>query len=307
MSLGAFHNQILLGGFQKIANILLHRKRTPKKDIRSPPLQHSTQPCVSHCASARAAVIMPNAHIPTLIVDDHPLIREAVHALLISLPQDYECTFSSTASETLNSVKQRPPKLIVCDLTLPDVDGVSLIRQLRQLSSEWKIIVYSMHDELLFGTRCIRSGANGYVMKEAPIRELRSAIDTVMEGKVHASQQLAQRLMSTLHNREGAQADASSLTDREFDIFHLIGRGLTTREIAEQLERSIKTIETHRENIKAKLELANATELLLAARDHIKREKTATSEPSKAAEPEVTGRAMLLEHFRPEDFFELDE
>lgn len=232
------------------------------------------------------------------------MIQEAVSALLISLNDGYECSFAGSAAQARECMAKNPPALIICDLTLPDVDGVSLIRELRQTSRKCKIIVYSMHDEVLFGTRCIRSGANGYVMKDAPIADLRLAIQVVMTGKVYASDALAGRLMSSLHEKEGAQADPSSLTDREFDIFHLIGQGLTTREIALQLDRSVKTIETHRENIKVKLNLANATELLLAARDHTNQTSTAKKATSVTDDEEVSGRSIDFESLTPEDFFE---
>ena len=155
------------------------------------------------------------------------------------------------------------PDVAIVDLTLKDGNGIELIKEFREQYPQLKILVVSMHDELLFAERALRAGAVGYVSKHEAIRTIVQAVRTVLGGKLYLSQTMTERMvnMAVGAKSNGARSPMERLTDREIEIFEMIGQGLTSRQIARHLELSPKTVETHREHIKEKLELKNATEL----------------------------------------------
>ena len=199
-----------------------------------------------------------------LIVDDHPMMRNGL-AQLIDHEGDLKvCAEADTAGQALNMVAKHRLDLALVDISLPDKNGLELIKDLRTLKPDLPILVVSMHDEMIYAERSLRAGARGYIMKQEGGAKFLQAIRQVLAGRVFVSEKMS---ASILENFSGGQAERSGspvqrLTDREFEVFQMIGQGVGTRDIAGRLHLSIKTVEVHRANIKLKLELVTATELV---------------------------------------------
>lgn len=198
------------------------------------------------------------------IVDDHPLIVKGYREL-IDTQQDLEfCGDASGEPDALDLVDKTCPDLVVVDLSLRDGTGLGLIKKIKTRHQDTKVLVASMHDEFLFAERVLRTGAEGYISKqEAPDRFV-EAIRKVLSGKIYLSSRMEERMLQVLAGKQ--QADVSQplptrLSNRELEVFEYIGQGLSTRQIAEQLHLSVKTIETHRESIKQKLNIQTSSEL----------------------------------------------
>jgi DNA-binding NarL/FixJ family response regulator len=201
--------------------------------------------------------------IRILIVDDHPLVRQGLIGLISSESDLEVCGEASAVAEAQELAASTRPDVAIIDLTLKDGSGITLIKEFKERYPNIKVLVLSMHDELLFAERALRAGAVGYVSKDKVSRTIVHAIRAVLGDKVYLSQRMTQRMM---HRAVGSRANSARsgferLTDREVEIFEMIGQGLTTRGIATRLELSPKTVETHREHIKEKLELKNTAEL----------------------------------------------
>ena len=197
-----------------------------------------------------------------LIVDDHPMMRDGL-AMRISSQVDLEvCGEAETEDAAMKLVKELCPDLIIIDILLKRGNGVELIKRVRSHSSTAKMLVISAFDESLYAERALRAGALGYLNKQESNDKLIEAIRCVLGGEHYASEELTQRLVSQALGNVGKARDAISyLTDRELEIFKLIGSGVSTGDIAEQLFLSPHTIDTHRENIKRKIGAKNAAEL----------------------------------------------
>ncbi|HUG66498.1 MAG TPA: response regulator transcription factor [Pirellulaceae bacterium] len=198
-----------------------------------------------------------------LIVDDHPIVRRGIADLVSDEPDLEVCGQAADAAEALECVRQTRPDVVICDLTLSGIHGLELIKRLRTRDPEIKVLVASMHDESVYAERVLKAGGMGYINKQETIDKLVIAIHAVLAGNVFLSEKMTERL---LRRRVGNQLDSGtspieSLTDRELEVFRLLGDGQTTKQIAQFLKLSVKTIESHRENIKSKLGLANAAEL----------------------------------------------
>ena len=198
-----------------------------------------------------------------LIVDDHPLVREGLIGLISAQPDFEICGEASGVAEARELVELNAPDVAIIDLTLQDGNGIELIKELKEKWAALKLLVLSMHEESLFAERALRAGAAGYVHKHEASRTIVHAVRTVLEGRLYLSQRLTQRMLKRAV-RPGGDTDRSPierLSDREMEVFELLGDGLTSRQIATRLQLSPKTVETHREHIKDKLELKNSTEL----------------------------------------------
>jgi DNA-binding NarL/FixJ family response regulator len=199
-----------------------------------------------------------------LIVDDHPMLRTGL-AQLIDHEGDLKvCAEADNAGQAINAVAKQKFDLALVDISLPDKNGLELIKDLRTLKPDLPILVVSMHDELIYAERALRAGARGYIMKQEGGEKFLQAIRQVLAGKVFVSEKMSARI---LENFSGGAAELSGspvrrLSDREFEVFQLIGQGIGTREIAGRLHLSVKTVEVHRANIKEKLNLTTATELV---------------------------------------------
>lgn len=199
-----------------------------------------------------------------LIVDDHPPVREAL-ALRIGRQPDLEvCGEAADVGEALRLLAGARPDVAVVDITLKSGDGIDLIKRIRDRDDHVRILVWSMHPESLYAERALRAGALGYVNKDQATGTIVEAIRRVLEGKVYLSEAMTERL---LHRAVGGGRDGVTrspvdvLADRELEVFRLIGEGVKTAEIAERLHLSVKTVETYRDRIRQKLDLADGTKL----------------------------------------------
>lgn len=217
--------------------------------------------------SARKTLTQDANAIRVLIVDDHSLVRRGMVELLSHESDLTVCGEAADLPTAFRLLHETRPDVAVVDITLNSGNGLELIKEIKASHPQVRIVVSSMHDETLFGERCLRAGAAGYVNKEEAAEKVVAAIRTVLTGRLYLSDQLAQRmLMRAVGQTNPATASPlDTLTDRELEVFALIGQGQTTRQIAEKLDLSFKTIESYRENIKTKLNLKNAAELSLHA------------------------------------------
>lgn len=199
-----------------------------------------------------------------LIVDDHPMMREGLAQLIHQESDLTVCGEAGSANEALNLVEKLKPHLVLVDISLPDKSGLELLRDLQALHPSLPMLVISMHDESLHAERALRAGARGYIMKQEGGGKMMEAIRQVLGGQVYVSNKMSARILETFSGRRAkiSRSPVERLTDREFEVFRLIGQGIGTREIARRLSLSIKTIEVHRANIKRKLNLKGATELV---------------------------------------------
>jgi DNA-binding NarL/FixJ family response regulator len=209
-----------------------------------------------------------------LLIDDHPIVRQGLSRLI---NQETDLTVCGEAADPLagrqlaGSLK---PDLAVVDLSLDNLSGIDLIKDFRTRFPKLPVLVLSMHKETLYAERVLRAGARGYIMKqEAPERVL-FAIRKILKGDIYLSDDMASRLLHKLTDLKETVGTSlvSGLSDRELEVFQLLGRGHGSREIAESLHLSIKTVETYREHIKTKLQLANATQLMQTAFEWAKSE-----------------------------------
>lgn len=197
------------------------------------------------------------------IVDDHPLIRDGLVLLLGAEPDLAVCGCAGSLSEALKGIEKSSPDVVIIDITLKDGSGLDLLPRLEGLAPGCKALIVSHHDERLYGERALRAGAMGYVNKEECDESILKAIRTVRDGKRFISEQLMQRLVSAAIGQEDRTIEnpVERLTDRELQVFTLIGQGVRTTEIARQLHLSRHTIDSHRENIRRKLDLKDGQEL----------------------------------------------
>ena len=188
------------------------------------------------------------------LIEDHTLFREGLKRMIAEEPELAVCGEAANAREAMNNLERTRPDLVLLDISLPGTDGLELVKSLSVQHSSIMMMVISMHPEELYAERVLRAGAKGYIMKQVSARELIGAIRTVLKGEIYLSPQLSTRLLR--------------LSDRELEIFRLLGRGFTTGEIARALNISVKTVESHRGNIRQKLKLRTGAELLRLAISH---------------------------------------
>ncbi len=208
-----------------------------------------------------------------VIVDDHPIVRHGLKVLINSEADLEVCGEASSIQEARSVISELNPELALVDLSLKDESGLDLIKDLRVRHPNLRILVVSIHNEAVYAERVLRTGALGYVAKQEATYELLQAIRKVLEGEVYVSERVTSSMLGRMSGKEGASpSSVEALTDRELQVFQLIGSGKTTREIAKTLHLSIKTIETYRSHIKTKLELRNATELVQRAANWVQEE-----------------------------------
>lgn len=212
----------------------------------------------------------PNATTAPLsvaVAEDHPVVREGLVGLL-QREGGFAVTGSAgTGREVRALVERTPPQVLVMDLMLGEDDGLALIKDIIALIPGLRVVVFSLHPEEVYAERCLRAGAHGYVMKREPVARLFEAVRAVAAGGIAVSPRVSAAVLGGLAGRarQGAGAAEARLTDRELQIFRLVGLAFATREIAEKLGVSVKTIEAHRENIKNKLGLQTHAELVARA------------------------------------------
>jgi DNA-binding NarL/FixJ family response regulator len=202
-----------------------------------------------------------------LVLDDHPLMREGLTARISREPDLEVCGEAESAHAALTAVGELHPDLVLADITLPDKSGLDFIKDCLAMHPSTNILVISMHDESIYAERVLRAGGRGYIMKQEGGQKILAAMRKVLDGRVAVSEGIAARLLESITGSGPRQSSSplAGLTDREFEVFTLIGDGRDTREIAERLHISTKTVEVHRSNIKQKLGLKSMTELISTA------------------------------------------
>ena len=202
-----------------------------------------------------------------LIVDDHPIVRQGLTQLINQEDDLVVCAQAENAHQALLAIGRTKPDMAVVDITLKDRSGLELIKDIRAQYPDMAVLALSMHDESLYAKRALRAGARGYVMKAEATENVVKAIRQVLDGRVYLSDKMSTRMMHELVGREAdvSSSDIDRLSDRELEVFTMIGQGIGTGRIARKLCLSVKTIETYRAHIKEKLDLEDASALLTYA------------------------------------------
>ena len=198
-----------------------------------------------------------------LLVDDHPVLRKGLVRLIDAKDEFAVCGEASTATDAMVLIRDLKPDLVIVDIGLPGTSGIELTKTIRTEFPKIPVLILSMHEEVLYATRALRAGAMGYIVKQDAIDNIATALREALSGRRYLSPVIAEQMQPN-----GSEGDAdpgsdpiSLLTDREFEIFELIGKGHEVREISDALGVSPKTVETHRTNIKEKLKLKNSRQV----------------------------------------------
>ncbi|MDX2082068.1 MAG: response regulator transcription factor [Terrimicrobiaceae bacterium] len=211
-----------------------------------------------------------------LIVDDHPVFRHGISSLINAEPDLTVCGEAGTSPTALDAMRNLQPDVALLDISLPGTNGIELIKLMKAEQPRLPILMLSMHDESLYALRALRAGALGYVMKAEALNHVISALRKVLKGEIYVSERFSERLIfKAIQSIDGGMGSpVDKLSDRELEVLQLLGRGFGTREIAEELHLSIKTIETHRAHIKEKLGFKDAGEMVRFAIDWVAQETT---------------------------------
>jgi len=198
------------------------------------------------------------------LVDDHPIVRQGLSQLIECEADLTVCGQGEDVCQSLRDIRDQKPDVCLVDISLKDSDGIELLKELKAMDAKLPVLILSMHDEGLYAERALRAGASGYIMKQEAPQTLLAAIRKVLRGEVYVSDHLSATLLRRMvgGNRKDAELPVDRLTDRELEIFRLIGAGSSVREIAQKLFLSTKTVEAHREHIKEKLHLGSSAQLL---------------------------------------------
>jgi DNA-binding NarL/FixJ family response regulator len=206
----------------------------------------------------------PPKKFGVLLVDDHPITRQGVAALIGQDPSLMVCGEADNGPRALELVTKLAPDLAVIDISLKSSNGLELMKNLKILAPKLPVLVMSMHDEALYAERALRAGAQGYIMKQEASEKILTAIQRVLKGELYLSEKMQekmlQRIVKAKQEEPGFAID--TLSDREMEVFQLIGNGFSTRQIATQLNLSVKTIESYREHLKLKLTLETGSDLV---------------------------------------------
>ncbi len=205
-----------------------------------------------------------NSKKKVFLVDDHPIVRQGLAQLLNSEPDFEVCGQGEDVYGSLRAIRDAKPDLCLVDVSLKDGDGIELLKELQAQLPELPVIMLSMHDESLYAERALRAGARGYIMKQEAPPIMLAAIRKVLSGQIHVSDKMGATLLQRMvaGKKTEATMPMDRLTDRELEVFRMIGGGQTVKEIADKLCLSPKTVEAHREHIKEKLNLKTSAELL---------------------------------------------
>jgi DNA-binding NarL/FixJ family response regulator len=202
-----------------------------------------------------------------LIVDDHPILRKGLSMLINQEPDLVVDGEAEDAKKAMELIETMRPDMAIVDISLPGVDGVELLKNIKLRYPDLPTLVVSMHDESLFAERVLRAGARGYIMKQEAVEKVLVGIRRVLAGEIFVSDRITTRIVERFFDA-GSRPLSSPLdvlSDREFTVFQLIGQGFGTRQIAEKLHLSVKTVESYRSHIKEKLKVSSGTDLLKAA------------------------------------------
>ncbi len=199
------------------------------------------------------------------IVDDHPIVRKGLCQLIDQEPDLKVTGEAEDAVQAMSLLEKNNPDIVLVDISLKGSSGIELIKNIRSKYQSLPILVVSMHEEALYAERALRAGSRGYIMKQEPPENMLRAIRSILDGGIYVSESMGSRMINTIADGGQSNSPIERLSDRELEVFQMIGEGKSTRAIAEELLLSIKTVESYREKIKNKLQLKNATELVQRA------------------------------------------
>jgi len=199
-----------------------------------------------------------------LLVDDHPIVRQGLALLIDREPDLSVCGEAEGAHSAFHAITTLRPDIVVLDISLSGPDGLEVLKEIRSKTASLPVLILSMHDESIYAERAMRAGANGYIMKQEATEKVLVAIRRILQGEVYLSDRLTNTMLQQyVRGASGAKSSPLvNLTDRELEVFRLIGEGHGTRQIADELHLSVKTIESYQAHIKEKLALRNARELV---------------------------------------------
>src|SRR5579863_1294288 len=202
-----------------------------------------------------------------LVVDDHPIVRQGLALLINREPDLVVCGEAEEATGAMHVLASARPDLLIVDISLNGPDGLDLLKNIRTTHSTLPVLILSMHDELIYAERALRAGANGYIMKQEATEKVLVAVRRILNGEIYVSDRVANKLLQHYINGTGTLRNSTiaDLSDRELEVFRLIGEGQGTRQIAEALHLSVKTVESYQAHIKEKLSLRSSRELMQRA------------------------------------------
>jgi DNA-binding NarL/FixJ family response regulator len=196
-----------------------------------------------------------------VLVEDHPMFREQLAQLIDKEPAMTVCGQADNVHDALQLIELKNPDIAIVDLTLKGPSGLELIKDLKARESDVPVLVLSMHDETLYAERVLKAGGRGYITKNEVSKEVMTAIYAVLRGEIYLPARIASRILESVAAGRKDENGVTHLTDRELEVFELIGRGRTTREISNQLHLGVSTVDTYRARIKTKLHLENSSQL----------------------------------------------
>jgi DNA-binding NarL/FixJ family response regulator len=198
------------------------------------------------------------------VVDDHPIVRQGLSQLINREPDLMVCGEAEDARTALEAIAALNPGFLIVDVSLDGPDGIELLKAIRARDPKLPVLMLSMHDESLYAERALRAGANGYIMKQEATENVLVAVRRILHGEIYLSERMSRRMLAQFasHPDAAKRSPMDLLTDRELEVFRLIGQGQGTRQIAEALCLSVKTVESYQAHIKDKLSLKNSRELM---------------------------------------------
>jgi DNA-binding NarL/FixJ family response regulator len=248
---------------------------------------------ILEAATAKTAPSANAKHeaLRVLIVDDHPLLRKGVSQLIDQEKDLVVVGEAEDAHKAITAIENTKPDVALIDISLSGTSGIELLKNIKVRFPKLKMLVLSMHDESVYAHRALRAGASGYIMKQEGTERVLLALRKVLHGEVYLSDRLGNRMLHTLVNGRAplTSSPVEELSDRELEVFNLIGQGHGTRPIAERLHLSVKTIESHRAHIKEKLNLQSASELVHHAIQWVQSERALNGGGEAEPVPELAG------------------
>jgi DNA-binding NarL/FixJ family response regulator len=202
-----------------------------------------------------------------LVVDDHPIVRQGLTLLINREPDLLVCGEAEEAMGAMHVLISAKPDVLIVDISLNGPDGIDLLKNIRTTHPNLPVLILSMHDELIYAERALRAGANGYIMKQEATEKVLVAVRRILNGEIYVSERISNQILKHYITGSGTVRNSTigDLSDRELEVFRLIGEGRGTRQIAEELHVSVKTVESYQAHIKEKLSLRNARELMQRA------------------------------------------
>jgi DNA-binding NarL/FixJ family response regulator len=224
-----------------------------------------------------------------VVVDDHPIVRQGLAQMIDREPDLAVCGEAEEARTAQLAIASLKPDIVIIDISLSGPSGIEILKTIRQTDPKLRVLILSMHDEMVYAERALRAGANGYIMKQEATEMVLVALRRILAGEVYVSNRVANRMLRHLVGgappswKASRMSPLDQLTDRELEVFRLIGEGYGTRQIADQLHLSVKTVETYQSHIKEKMDLRNARELVQYAIQWVISESGSDGEPQLAS------------------------